>query len=257
MSEIINKFDVLIDLNENFRQNIELLYIFGDYDYVKDYWTEKKNVLIVTKTDEVYAFGGNVSGVLGLGHNNVVPKPTIVNELCDKNIFEFKSGWCHCMAHTFDGKIYSFGMNFLGHLGIGKKDDDFHKPQLINDLNDMKIDMCCGNSHSLVLTNLGEVYAWGSNYFRQLGIETVESKQIVPIKVMGFNSEKVIMISCGNSHSMALTECGHVFSWGINNCGQLGYKKTSNERKSPEIVSVKDNKMNTILINKKKLWSKS
>jgi alpha-tubulin suppressor-like RCC1 family protein len=64
------------------------------------------------------------------------------------------------MARTFHGKIYSFGMNFLGHLGVGKKDNDFHKPELVIYLNEMKIiDMCCGYSHSLVLTNFGEVYA--------------------------------------------------------------------------------------------------
>jgi alpha-tubulin suppressor-like RCC1 family protein len=49
---------------------------------------------------------------------------------------------------------------------------------------------------------------------------------------------------------MALTECDHVLSWGNNDCGQLGYEKASNERKRPEINSVKENKMNTILINK-------
>jgi alpha-tubulin suppressor-like RCC1 family protein len=192
----------------------------------------------------------NFCGVLGLGHKNFVLKPTIINELCDKNIVEFKSGCCHCLARTFDGKIYSFGMNFLGHLGIGKKDNDFHKPEIVKNLNDMKIiDMCCAH-HSLILTNLGDAYAWGDNYFGQIDVVNRGNFQSFPIKVYGFNSERVVIISCGNNHSMALTECDHVLSWGNNDCGQLGYEKASNERKRPEINSVKENKMNTILINK-------
>jgi alpha-tubulin suppressor-like RCC1 family protein len=259
MSEMINKFNVLNDLSDDFKQNIELFYIFGDYDKENNKWTEKRNVLIVTKNDEVYAFGGNTNGILGLGHNNCVTEPTNVNELCDKNIVEFKSGWTHCMARTYYGKIYSFGMNFWGHLGIGKKDNDFHKPELINHLNEMKIvDMCCGGIHSLVLTNLGEVYAWGNNVLGQIGVEGCENVQLVPIKVIGFNSERVVMISCGIDYSLALTECGHVFRWGYNDCGQLGYMKSygkwewfwNNKRKIPEIVSVRDNKMNNILIKK-------
>ncbi len=38
----------------------------------------------------------------------------------------------------------------------------------------------------------------------------------MPIKVKGFNNERVVMISCGWNHSMALTEYDHVYSWGHN-----------------------------------------
>jgi alpha-tubulin suppressor-like RCC1 family protein len=48
--------------------------------------------------------------------------------------------------------------------------------------------------------------------------------QLIPIKVNGFNDEKVVMISCGYCHSMALTESGRVFVWGSNSKGQLGLR---------------------------------
>jgi alpha-tubulin suppressor-like RCC1 family protein len=55
-------------------------------------------------------------------------------------------------------------------LGINKKDNDFHKPEIVKNLNDMKIiDMCCAY-HSLISTNLGDVYAWGDNYFEQIDV---------------------------------------------------------------------------------------
>ncbi len=114
MSDIINEFEILRKLSEDFKQNIQSFYIFGDYNRTNENWTENRNVLIVTKKNEVFAFGENKNGELGLGHNSFVSEPTIVNELCDKNIAEFKSGWTHCMARTYFGNVFTFGMNFCG-----------------------------------------------------------------------------------------------------------------------------------------------
>ncbi len=72
-----------------------------------------------------------------------------------------------------------------------------YKPELNKHLSDRKIiDICC---HSLVLTIDGEVYAWGWNYSGQVGNRSSGAKvcQLIPIKLKGFNDEKVVMISCG------------------------------------------------------------
>ncbi len=59
-----------------------------------------------------------------------------------------------------------------------------------------------------MLTNCGEVYAWGENDCGQIG-NGCDDNQLIPMKVRGFNYEKVVMISCGWNHSIALTGCGH------------------------------------------------
>ncbi len=78
------------------------------------------------------------------------------------------------------------------------------------------------------MINGGEVYAWGRNEFGQIGNERSGGNecQLIPIKVIGFNDEKVKQVSCGLWHSMALTESRRVFSWGQNSNGQLGQNKT-------------------------------
>jgi alpha-tubulin suppressor-like RCC1 family protein len=97
-----------------------------------------------------------------------------------------------------------------------------------------------------VLTNCGEVYAWGWNYFGQIG-NGCNDQQLKPIKLKGFNNERVVMISCGKWHSMVLTECGHVYSWGLNDCGQLGNGSTVDSNEPKFVAVIDENKCNVFV----------
>ena len=247
MSQIMEKFDILSELNDEFKQRIKILYVFEDCGDLKGY-----NVLIVTKDDKTFAFGRNTSNYLGFG---VVNEIQIVEELCDQQIIDFANGFRHCIARNIWGKVYCWGQNKSGLLGIGSQDESYHRPTLNQHLNnEFVVDISCGAGHSLVLTNCGEVYAWGLNNYGQIG-NGCNRNQSIPIKVKGFNNERVVMISCGYYHSMALTECGHVYSWGRNDCGQLGIGNTvdSNE---PKPVAVFDENECNVFIEKISCGSK-
>ncbi len=134
----------------------------------------------------------------------------IVDELCEKQIIDLANGLDHCIARNSSGKVYCWGCNYSGCLGIGSQDYSYHKPILNKYLNhEFVIDIICGAFHSLVLTNCGEVYVRGWNSWGQIG-NGCDDNQLIPIKVKGYNYERVALISCGWNHSMALTECGHV-----------------------------------------------
>jgi alpha-tubulin suppressor-like RCC1 family protein len=242
MSQIMKKFDVLNELNDEFKQRVKILYVFEDsiYDF-------EDNVLIVTKDDKTFAFGENSLNQLGFGHDKVVNEIQIVEELCDQQIIDFANGVFHCIARNSSGKVYCWGRNEYGYLGIGSQDESFHKPILNQYLNhEFVIDISCGVLHSLVLTNCGEVYAWGWNIQGQIG-NGCNSNQYLPIKVKGFNNERVVMISCGWHHSMALTECGHVYSWGRNDCGQLGIGNTVKSNEPKFVTVIDENKCNVFI----------
>jgi alpha-tubulin suppressor-like RCC1 family protein/tRNA A-37 threonylcarbamoyl transferase component Bud32 len=252
MLQIIENFDVLIELNNEFKQRAKIVYVFQDYEWnenIKRYVLNRYNVLIVTKDDKTYAFGINDYGLLGFGHNRVVNEIQIVEELCDQQIIDFSNGLYHCIARNISGKVYCWGYNKRGVLGNDSEDESYHKPKLNQYLNNEFVtDISCGFGYSLVLTNCGEVYAWGENRFGQIGNGCNED-QLIPIKVKGFNNEKVVMISCGRYHSMALTECGHVYSWGSNGCGQLGIGNTFSSNK-PKFVAVVDENKSNVFIEK-------
>ncbi|ETA82222.1 RCC1 domain-containing protein [Youngiibacter fragilis] len=65
-----------------------------------------------------------------------------------------------------------------------------------------------GGSHTLILTEKGAIFAWGSNARSQLDIPPIPE------------GETAVDIAAGTSHSIALTDKGTVLLWGSNDFGQ-------------------------------------
>ena len=65
----------------------------------------------------VYSFGSNTQGQLGLGHNNDVSLPTPIPNLPKINMISCGAQFSVCVDH--EGFIWSFGENNAGQLGTG------------------------------------------------------------------------------------------------------------------------------------------
>jgi hypothetical protein len=225
---------------EHFKDNINFLFI------------AKENLIIVTKDDKVYQFDEQLNKTyssIAYSSDEYVVKQlierSIIEELCDKNVVDIKSGKKHTIARTSDGKVYIWGLNDCGVLGNGFNDNKIYRPQLNEYLNDLYInDMSCGAKHTLVLTSSGNIYGWGWNKFGQIGYGSHCEYQLIPFKMNGLISEKFKAISCGAYHSMALTKDGRVFCCGYNAFGQLGDRILTDSHKLKPIH------MNNIIIEK-------
>jgi alpha-tubulin suppressor-like RCC1 family protein len=84
------------------------------------------------------------------------------------------------------------------------------------------IDICCGDRHSILLTQRGKVYEYLVKDNERENSEKYIHFELKSFKNYSFENEKIVMISCGYWHSLALTESGRVFGWGDNSEEQLG-----------------------------------
>ncbi|WP_024628115.1 hypothetical protein, partial [Bifidobacterium sp. A11] len=95
------------------------------------------------------------------------------------------------------------------------------------------VQISAGGDNSLAVGSDGNAYAWGNNYYGQLGNNTT-SNLSVPVHVRDPASPtdaskglQATQVSAGYSHSLALDSDGNAYAWGYNRYGQLGNGTTS------------------------------
>ncbi len=98
--------------------------------------------------------------------------------------------------------------------------------------------MAAGFTHSLAVSEGGQVYSWGNGSFNQLG-HGDKKDQKEPRLVNGLKDVVIVGVSCTrgekNAHSMALGSDGSVYTWGAGYKGKLGHaSKWSHEDAADE-----------------------
>lgn len=91
------------------------------------------HVLARTHGEQCITWGENTCGQLGLGRKS---KPTYKPQLLDSidsHVLQVFAAWAHSLAVGTDGKVYSWGLNSHGQLGLGDNTTRF-APELLEDL---------------------------------------------------------------------------------------------------------------------------
>uniref|UniRef100_A0A674ISE0 X-linked retinitis pigmentosa GTPase regulator n=1 Tax=Terrapene triunguis TaxID=2587831 RepID=A0A674ISE0_9SAUR len=128
----------------------------------------------------------------------------------------------HTAIVTGNGKLYMFGSNNWGQLGLGTK-NTINKPTCVKALKPEKVKLAaCGRNHTLVYTERGHVYAAGGNSEGQLGLGDTEERSTFHLISFFTNQYKIKQLAAGSYTSAALTEDGQLFVWGDNSEGQIG-----------------------------------
>jgi len=170
---------------------------------------------LITNNKEVYAFGRNDQGQLGVGSYRDQTTLSYVRGL--NNIKDVATSGTHTLAVTHDGNVLAFGSNEFGKLGLNSDTASFNKPQPVPGLSDIQA-IAVGSSHSVALDGSGHVYLWGSNEFGQLGNGTKASSS-TPIEL---GLDHVISIAAGFDHTLLMQSDGSVWACGTNSFGQVG-----------------------------------
>jgi alpha-tubulin suppressor-like RCC1 family protein len=182
----------------------------------------ERHVIAITKSGLLYSWGDNCCGQLGDGTNINRDSPRKIESLMNLNIIEVSCGAYHSLALTHDGKIFSWGYNKIGQIGIGQNKNNEWVPVEVKFMFPIHFVMIsCGYHHSVALSSDGKVYSWGYNEYGQLGLGHNFNREI-PSQINRLNNIPISKIVCGRYHSLFLAFNGQVYGCGKNSSGQLG-----------------------------------
>lgn len=171
--------------------------------------------------------------------------PALVSGLpADTRISAVGCGGEHSVACTADGRVFSWGCNEDGQLGLGDHEDRDHPCAVTLPEGETALAVSCAGEASFVLTASGDVLSCGSDNFRQLGLppprsrtagesaavdedeeEEVETSTLQLMAMPKSVEHKLVQISSAKQHGAALTSDGRVVTWGHSEGGRLGRKR--------------------------------
>ncbi|MBA2851707.1 alpha-tubulin suppressor-like RCC1 family protein [Methanococcus maripaludis] len=173
------------------------------------------DVFYLDDNGDVYCYGCNSHGQLGLGHNAVVTT-WVKNE----NVSDVKSIAATANHTAFvlnNGDVYICGNNLRGQLGLGDTVDRYTPVKLnLSNVNRCWLNYNC----TYILLNDGNVYACGYNNYGQLGVNGGEIQYEIPTlcavsDVVDINNTSALLCHFIQSN-------GDVYACGYNYYGQLG-----------------------------------
>ncbi|KAK3751866.1 hypothetical protein QZH41_009679, partial [Actinostola sp. cb2023] len=163
---------------------------------------------------------------LGYDCSSKETSPRLIQGLDDIKVVHVSCGLKHTLVCTKNGKVFSFGDNEYGQLGVADI-VSAAKPICVSGLsNHCIVKVSCGRNHSAALADFGALWLWGWNEYGQLGncSFTNTSKPVLLGSISDLRHEAITDVSCGAFHTVFLTKKGKTFSVGDNVEGQLGIR---------------------------------
>lgn len=187
------------------------------------------HILALDKQGNVYAWGSNRRGQLGVGDTENRSVPVLIDSL--KKVTAISAGTDHSCAVT-GGEVYTWGGNGYQQLGGRKNANYVTTPQNIRTVTKI-VDVKAGGTFTLAVRSDGSIYEWGTVYVGELGSE--DEKDIAdsegnflieePMKLQYIYQEeengpymarvltKPEVLACGDRHAAAIKD-GTIYAWG-------------------------------------------
>jgi alpha-tubulin suppressor-like RCC1 family protein len=172
---------------------------------------------IAIKTNgSLWTCGNNNYGQLGDGTTN--NKNVFIQIGTDTNWESITAGDQCTFGIKTDRTLWSWGSNTDGSLGIGGSSSYKTSPTQVGTATNWK-SISIEYEHCVAIKTDGTLWAWGWNYWGQLGDETTSNRN-TPMQIgTATNWSSAV---AGFSHTIAIKTDGTLWAWGLNNKGQLG-----------------------------------
>ncbi|VDL63121.1 unnamed protein product [Nippostrongylus brasiliensis] len=185
---------------------------------IKQVATSGSHTMVLSYNNEVFAWGSNEHGQLGLGDTKERLNPEKVEALRGKDVCSIGVGQGFSVVCCDRGTIMACGDARL--VGLGGK-EDVTRPTLIDDLLRVHVsELVCGPEHCLVFTEEGEIYAWGNGTDGRLGNGKSEWAS-APVLISGLDGVRVSSCRAGTNASALLTDEGKLLAMGSNQFNKL------------------------------------
>lgn len=181
----------------------------------------------------VWAWGYNGSGQIGIDPKTTaaIASPKVVTGLPTDGINYIASGGAFNYAVGRNGTIWAWGNNDNGQLGNNSTVASYRPVQVMKASGGPLtgvVKAAAGIQHGLALLDNGELWAWGYNFFGQLGnngkLDSHVAQQVMA-DTAGNPFAGVTEIRAFGSSSMAKVGSAW-YVWGDNTFGQLGLVST-------------------------------
>jgi alpha-tubulin suppressor-like RCC1 family protein len=176
------------------------------------------HTIILTENNNIYGFGSNTSGQLGLNDDDNINLFTKI-EWTNRNIKQIICEGDSTFILTDNNKIFASGRNNYGQLGFGNNDyvNEFTEIEWTN--GNIK-QIICGGEHSFILTDNNKIFASGRNSFGQLGFDHINN--IDQFTEIDWTRADIKQVICGYEYTILLTSDNKIYGSGYNRYGVLG-----------------------------------
>jgi alpha-tubulin suppressor-like RCC1 family protein len=180
----------------------------------------------------LYCWGYNDSGQLGVG--TLEPSAVTLRVGSENGWASVAAGWLHtCAIGQTDlryGRLFCWGLNAHGQLGIGTTEDALAPVQTGTDADWMSVS--CGYGHTCGVKEDGRLFCWGLNEDGQLGTGSGANAR-APVRVG--TDDDWFGVAAGHAHTCAVRSDG-LYCWGSNMFGQVG-DGTTDRRTRPVLTA--------------------
>lgn len=187
------------------------------------------------RASKAYCWGWNYYGQLGSGEPGSLEGVPVAQPVAGNHAFvSVSAGEYHSCGITAAGAAYCWGAGGGGELGNGNQQVLGSPVPLPVVGNHVFRQLAAGGSHTCGIVTSGDLYCWGSNFEKALGIagdgRFFSPQQVTP-------GVKYTDVVAGLGHTCGLREDHTVYCWGANLSGALGIGDAAEYNAPPTAIA--------------------